>query len=155
MCGQKQSIEAIHNEDFTTAVELFRLFDDSRINTLETQLAIKKFENFKIRFYLAGVVECIFDSYMLACLLKNKNLIDTLAYDGKTWNLRPNERYCFGANIITPFMAICDKFDSNDHDEKQILELFLHVGGYNLEDCDSFGRKIDSDVREYILSRTV
>lgn len=74
-----------------------------------------------------------FDSYMFACLLKNKNLIDTLSYDfnNRNWNLRPNKKYHFGTcEYITPFAAILS--GDNNTNDKEILELFVHVGGYDL-----------------------
>lgn len=59
--GQTQTIEACYNEDFTKSVEIFRCFDDSRINSIDNILSLGKMDrDFKIRFYLGGTIECFF-----------------------------------------------------------------------------------------------
>jgi len=151
--NRKQTIKACHNEDFTQAVEIFRLFDDSRINLAETREALKKMNpNFMIRFYWLDVTECIFDSFMFACFLKNKNLIKVLSqnYNSNNWNVYINQEYCFGSSNITPLAAICTNYNYYNDDERNILELFMLSGYCNFNQIDPFGeRMITSEMENY------
>lgn len=155
--GHEQQIMECHNkENFTKAVEMFSLFDDSRINSIETRKALIKIDpKFKIVFYLGGVHYCDWDSYMFACYLKNEVLIIALSYDqnSDTFNLRPNEEYCCGemAMIITPFSAICDHYNPKNDAERRILELFVNAGGYNLEQKDGFGKEMISPTLKVLI----
>lgn len=152
--GQEHKIKECHNEEnFTQAVEMFRLFDDSRINLEESRKALKNMDQkFQIRFYLADTIECIFDSYMFACLLGNYKLIVELGYDDGKWNLRPNEKYCYGTSTtITPFAAICQNFNLTTGENRKALELFLQFSDYDADQTDVFGNKsIPQGALDYI-----
>jgi hypothetical protein len=155
--GQEQQIMECHNKkNFTQAVEMFRLFDDSRINSYETCKALRNMDSkFKIAFYLDGSHYCVWDSYMFACYLKNEALIDFLSYDeiSKTWNLRPNEEYSCGENCmyITPFSAICDHYNPKNDSERKIMGLFIHIGGYNINQVDGFGEEMISSTVKILI----
>lgn len=156
--GQKQTIEEIHNKGyFTEAVEMFRLFDDSRINLEESRKALKKmsYDLKCVRFYYSGSHECIFNSYMFACFLGNYKLILELAEDNGDYNLYPNDQYTYGTHeYITPFAAICQGFNPKTGNNKEALDLFLRYSDYDINQVDIFGeRSIPQDAIDYIQEK--
>jgi hypothetical protein len=156
MKGKIQTIYAAHNSDFTQAVEIFRLFDDSRINTLQASVNLKKMDpDFKICIYLDLTHECHFDALMFACFLKNTNLVTMLAYNEqtRTFILHPNREYCCGTSqYITPFSAICNNYKHNNQEERSLLELFLR-SDCDLNKVDVFGEDLISpEMKALILS---
>uniref|UniRef100_A0A6C0BCX0 Uncharacterized protein n=1 Tax=viral metagenome TaxID=1070528 RepID=A0A6C0BCX0_9ZZZZ len=133
------------------SVEMFSLFDDSKINLKKTHQDIIKLDrDFQIRFYISNH-ECIFDSYMFACLLGNYDLILQLSnYRGET-NLRANETYPYGVSTITPFGATCQNLFLNGPNKQEILDYFLEYSDYDLDKADIFGKKyVCDEVSAYI-----
>lgn len=147
--GSTCRILASENPDFTKAVELFRLFDDSRINTIEAHMAIRMVDpNFKITVRVGSQTKCIVNAIIFACMCLNTRLLDTLTYDSisGTWNLNPDEEFAFGECVRTIFEYICEHFSPEKTDMRELLDLFLIVGGYDISRIshDNSGRFDDS-----------
>lgn len=151
--GKKQTIGNYDNENFTKAVEMFRLFDDSRIDLHESHRALSQIDNdFEIVFYWNSSHFCSWNAFMFGCFLKKYEIIFPLI--GK--NLDFNDEYPFGTmEYITPFSAICADYDFNSENDFKILSLFIAMGRYDINQLDNHGvSMIDEAVRRLILKRT-
>uniref|UniRef100_A0A6C0BDH0 Uncharacterized protein n=1 Tax=viral metagenome TaxID=1070528 RepID=A0A6C0BDH0_9ZZZZ len=151
--GKNETIHEAHNkEDFTKAVEIFRLFDDSRIDLQETHEALAMMDReYLIKFYFSEK-ECIFDSYMFSCILGNYALIIKLGSKDGLWDLNPNKSYSYGNTTITPFAAICQQLELTKPHKKGPLDLFLRFSNYDLYKTDSDGKRYISDeATDFIL----
>lgn len=149
--GEPQTIEGVHNADFTRAVEIFRLFDDERIGYLrpsEYQF-LKDNLDFKIRLYFSNVFEANFNPYFLACISGNEELILNLSkIPGQSkFNLRLNEKSQFGICEDISVLEILTKFcNFGDYTSElfKAIESNIKEGDFDINDIDIFGRKIYS-----------
>jgi hypothetical protein len=124
------------NEDnFTMAVELFRLFDNSRINLDSTIDELRKFPNdFTIRFYPGNVHEFIVNPFQLACVLGTEKMVKILLKENR--NQINNTFVCGTCQHTTPLVMII-----NNGWEK-ILENYQGTFDFDVE--NSHGEKLIS-----------
>jgi hypothetical protein len=147
--GHEQRIYHEDNENFTKAIEMFRLFDDSRINLPESHRALSEMDNdFEIVFYWNGVHFCVWNAFMFGCFLKKWEIISPLINK----NLDFNKEYTFSdLEYITPFSAICNNYDPANDDERKILSLFLTMGGYDADKLDVHGESLIKESTKYLI----
>lgn len=155
--GSTHRIFASENPDFTKAVELFRLFDDSRIDNIDSHMAISKMDRkFMLTVHGSAGHKFTVNAVILACMYFSPTMIDTLAYDAVsgTWDLEPNKEFVIGDAVRTPFEYICGLFDPNNACRREILDLFLHVGGCDIDRISNGEPHIFCKALQYIKSKT-
>lgn len=131
--GKKQYIESFYNKDFTTAVELFRLFDDRRINKLsvDDHRFLKDNINFRLKIYFDGNTWIYFNPYFLACLSGNENLI--LYLSTNNYNLRLNDEAYIGHNgKISILQILINYHNFGYYTSKLFKTIELNIREYNL-----------------------
>lgn len=143
---ETQYIEIYYNKNFTTAVEIFRLFDDSRINklTIDDYQFLKDNINFVVKFYF-NKTWLYFNPYFLACLAGNEKLILYLSMITENkYNLRLKDKAYIGHNNkISIFQILINYHNFGDYTSKLFKIIELNIREYNLHFDEShiFGEK--------------
>lgn len=128
--GSQQILEMVHNKSYEKAKYIFELFDDSVINkSFESILEFD--QDFKFKFYIDNKVECVFDAFMMACLIKNMHLVKFLLESNEN---KLNCEYQFGTdNYTTPFTELVKNFRFN----RRLLMSLVKTGDFTKK--DNFG----------------
>lgn len=145
--GEAETIEGVHNEDFTRAVKIFRLFDDRILYLRPSEYQFLKDNiDFKIRFYFSNTVESNFNPYFLACISGNEELILYLSKisSQSKFNLRLSEKCQFGIAEDISVLEILTKFcNFGDYTGElfRTIESNIKECEFDINDIDAFGVK--------------